>query len=45
MKQEKRNRQKSPNQKQPSEKKFEGTTLSIGELDIIFEINFTDNDY
>jgi len=44
MKQEKRNRQKSPNQKQPSEKKFEGTTLSIGELDIIFEINFTDSD-
>ena len=37
-------RKKSPKQKQLNDNIPSGNTLSMGELDLIFEINFTDQD-
>ena len=46
MKSEKKsNKKKDPKQKQPTnDNVISGNTLSMGELDLIFEINFTDQD-
>ena len=37
-------RKKSPKQKQLNDNIPSGNTLSMGELDLIFEINFTNQD-